>query len=222
MSVRPTLLVDLDGTITDSLPGIARSLRVALDEIGVRWPDDRDFRTAVGPPIPDTLAGLGVHGERAEAAITAYRRRYSSIGWSENSVYPGMAELLADLAADGYQMALATSKPEAQARKIVDHFELDHHFHFLGGADPTVGRYSKAEVIGHSLRALGLEPVEASAGGTGEVLMVGDRAHDVEGAAHFGIPCCIVKWGYGSPREWDTARWAAESTTELQSVIAGW
>ena len=222
MSVRPVLLVDLDGTITDSLRGIAASLHHALDAVGARWDDSRDIRQIAGPPMPETLASLGLTGAEADRALAAYRQRYDAIGWSENAVFDGMADLLATLAGEGYRMAVATSKAETSAHRILEHFDLARHFEFIGGADLSVGRSAKADVVAHSLAALGREAVPATRGGTGEVLMIGDRAHDVEGAAHYGIPTALVRWGYGSPHEWDTARWSAGDTAELERIVHAW
>lgn len=219
MSDRPVLLVDLDGTITDSLPGIAASLHHALEVVGARWDESRDIREIAGPPMPETFASLGIDGDTRARAMIAYRERYTETGWLENSVFPGMGPLLASLADEGFRMAVATSKDERAARRILDHFELDHHFEFIGGADLTVDRSAKADVIAHSLSALGIEPVTATAGGTGGALMIGDRAHDVEGAAHHGIPTAIVRWGYGSTPEWESARWSVDDTNELEEII---
>lgn len=221
MSDRPVLLVDLDGTITDSLPGIAASLHHALEVVGARWDDSRDIREIAGPPMPETFASLGIDGDARARAMIAYRERYTETGWLENSVFEGMDRLLATLAGEGFRMAVATSKDERAARRILEHFDLARHFEFIGGADLTVDRSAKADVITHSLAALGVEPVTATAGGTGGALMIGDRAHDVEGAAHHGIPTAIVRWGYGSPPEWESARWSVDDTIELEEIIRG-
>ena len=154
--------------------------------------------------------------------MSAYRERYTDVGWLENSVYEGMDGLLARLAGQDYRMAVATSKDQRSARRILDHFGLADRFEFIGGADLRVGRAAKAEVIAHSLAALGVQPVPAPEGGTGQVLMIGDREHDVEGAARYGIPTAIVRWGYGRPGEWDTARWSPVDTTELEEIVHGW
>lgn len=222
MSDRPVLLVDLDGTITDSLDGIARSLHHALGVVGARWDDSRDIRSIAGPPMPDTFASLGLDGDRLDAAMAAYRERYESVGWRENAVFAGMDALLDRLAAQGYRMAVATSKDQDAARKILDHFELAAPFEFIGGADLRVGRSAKADVVAHSLAALGIDPVPAPEGGTPRALMIGDREHDVEGAARYGIPTAIVRWGYGRPAEWDSARWSAIDTADLERIIHSW
>ncbi|EYT64438.1 HAD family hydrolase [Dietzia sp. UCD-THP] len=222
MPDRPVLLVDLDGTITDSLDGIAKSLRHALDTVGASWDDSRDIRSIAGPPMPDTLASLGLEGSELQRAMSAYRERYSDVGWLENAVYEGMDGLLTGLAGQGFRMAVATSKDQRAARRILDHFGLDEPFEFIGGADLRVGRSAKADVIAHSLASVGVDPVPEGDGGTDGVLMIGDREHDVAGAARYGIPTAIVRWGYGSPEEWADARWSPADTSELERIIHAW
>ncbi|NLD84517.1 MAG: HAD hydrolase-like protein [Actinomycetales bacterium] len=221
MADRPVLLVDLDGTITDSLTGISRSLHHALEAVGGSWDDTRDIRSIAGPPMTETLASLGLAGGDLDRALAAYRERYDEVGWLENAVFTGMDSLLDRLATDGYRMAVATSKDQDAARRILAHFDLTAPFEFIGGADLSVGRLAKADVIAHSLSALGIPAVAASEGGTGGALMIGDREHDVEGAARYGIDTALVKWGYGRPEEWGDARWAVVDTTELEEIIRG-
>ncbi len=222
MSDRPLLLVDLDGTITDSLDGISRSLHHALDAVGGRWDTSRDIRSIAGPPMTETLASLGLEGADLERALAAYRERYDEVGWQENAVFTGMDRLLDTLAADGYRMAVATSKDQVSARRILTHFDLAAPFEFIGGADRSVGRLEKADVVAHSLQALGVPAVPAAEGGTPGALMIGDRQHDVHGAAYYGIDTALVRWGYGRPEEWDDARWSVVDTHELEAVIRGW
>lgn len=219
MSDRPVLLVDLDGTITDSIDGIVRSLRHALDSVGARWDDSRDIRSVVGPPMIDTLSSLGLAGSDLNRALAAYRERYDEVGWQENAVFTGMDALLGRLATDGYRMAVATSKDQNAARRILGHFDLIAPFEFIGGADIEVGRLAKDDVIAHSLNALGINPVSAADGGTGGVLMVGDREHDIRGAARYGIDTAVVRWGYGRPEEWAEARWSPTDTHELERIV---
>lgn len=219
MSARPVLLVDLDGTITDSLHGISSSLHHALGTVGARWDDTRDIRSIAGPPMTETLASLGLSGEDLDRAVAAYREHYDEVGWKENGVFAGMDGLLGRLADDGYRMAVATSKDQVAARRILAHFDLSAPFEFIGGADLGVGRTAKADVVAHSLSSLGLRAVPAAEGGTPQVLMIGDREHDVHGAARYGIDTALVRWGYGRPEEWAEARWSVVDTTELEAVI---
>lgn len=222
MSDRPFLLVDLDGTITDSLDGISRSLHHALDAVGGRWDTSRDIRSIAGPPMTETLASLGLAGTDLDRALAAYRERYDEVGWKENAVFVGMDGLLDRLATDGYRMAVATSKDQDAARKILAHFDLAAPFEFIGGADLSVGRLAKADVVAHSLEALGVRAVPAAEGGTSQALMIGDREHDVQGAARYGIDTALVRWGYGRPEEWNDARWSVVDTGELEAIIREW
>jgi phosphoglycolate phosphatase-like HAD superfamily hydrolase len=128
-------------------------------------------------------------GEKADAAVAAYRADYTARGWVLNEVFDKIPELLADLRAAGVRLAVATSKSEPIAEKILGHFGLDDHFEVIGGASPDGVRATKAEVVAHVLSQL--DPVPE------HVLMVGDRAHDVDGAWHHGIDTVVVEWGYG-------------------------
>ena len=129
-------------------------------------------------------------GERADEAIAAYRADYVSRGWAMNSVFDGIPDLLTDLRAAGVRLAVATSKAEPTAQRIIEHFGLDHHFEVIAGATLDGVRASKADVVAHALAQL--EPLPE------RVLMVGDRSHDVEGASAHGIDTVVVEWGYGA------------------------
>jgi phosphoglycolate phosphatase-like HAD superfamily hydrolase len=182
------VIFDLDGTLTDSAHGIVSSFCHALREIGAEVPDGDLIGRLVGPPMHHTLASLGL-GQHTDAAIAAYRADYSSRGWAMNSLFDGIAPLLDDLRAAGARLAVATSKAEPTARRILAHFGLDGYFDVIAGASVDGSRSSKAEVLAHALAQL--QPLPE------RVLMVGDRRHDVEGAAAHGIDAVVVGWGYG-------------------------
>lgn len=190
MRSRPQLVIfDLDGTLTDSAAGIVSSFRHALAHVGMPVPDDPDLAgMVVGPPMHLTLGALGL-GEKTDAAIAAYRADYTTRGWVLNEVFDEIPELLADLRAARVRLAVATSKAEPTARRILEHFGLDGHFEVIAGASPDGRRATKAEVVEHLLSQL--DPVPD------HVLMVGDRSHDVHGASHHGIDTVVVEWGYG-------------------------
>ena len=189
VAARPQLVIfDLDGTLTDSAQGIVSSFRHALAEIGVVAPDGDLAGRIVGPPMHHTLREMGL-GDDADAAIAAYRADYSTRGWAMNSLFDGIAVLLADLQAAGVRLAVATSKAEPTARRILGHFGLDRHFEVIAGASVDGSRATKSDVVAHALAQL--QPLPD------RVLMVGDRSHDVEGAAEHGIDTVVVGWGYG-------------------------
>jgi phosphoglycolate phosphatase len=189
-----TVLFDLDGTISDSAPGILASLRAMFAELGIEWMSDETARTLLGPPFTDTLPRY-VGGDRLAEAITRYRRHYVDGGaMYDAQVYPGIAEVLQDLAGRGARLAVATSKAEPYARLLLEHLRLDGFFATIGGDTLDGGRGSKALVIEEVLARL--RHPDAST-----VTMVGDRSQDVLGAAAHGLSCVGALWGYGSAAE---------------------
>lgn len=188
-ATRPQLVIfDLDGTLTDSAKGIVSSFRHALGSVGAVVPDGDLAPMVVGPPMHHTLRQLGL-GEHTDAAIAAYRSDYRTRGWAINRLFDGIPALLADLRAAGVRLAVATSKAEPTAQRILAHFGLDDHFEVVAGASVDGSRATKADVVAHALAQLAPQPER--------VLMVGDRSHDVEGAAEHGIDTVVVGWGYG-------------------------
>ncbi|MEB3982448.1 HAD-IA family hydrolase [Mycobacterium sp. 663a-19] len=189
MSAAPQLVIfDLDGTLTDSAEGIVASFLHALGHVGVAVPEGDLAARIVGPPMDDTFRAMGL-GEHADAAIAAFRAEYGARGWAMNTLFDGIATLLADLRAAGVRLAVATSKLEPTARRILAHFDLDRYFDVVAGASPDGSRKTKEEVLAHALAQLRPLPER--------VLMVGDRSHDVDGAAAHGIEAVVVGWGYG-------------------------
>jgi phosphoglycolate phosphatase len=185
----PQLVVfDLDGTLTDSAEGIVASFLHALGHVGAPVPEGDLAARIVGPPMDETFHAMDLDG-RAEDAIAAFRAEYGSRGWAMNTLFDGIATLLADLRAAGVRLAVATSKLEPTARRILAHFDLDQHFEVIAGASPDGSRKTKEEVLAHALAQLRPLPER--------VLMVGDRSHDVYGAAAHGIHTVVVGWGYG-------------------------
>ena len=184
----PQLVIfDLDGTLTDSAEGIVASFLHALAHVGAPVPDGDLAARIVGPPMDDTFRSI--LGENAEDAIAAFRAEYGARGWAMNMLFDGIEPLLADLRAAGVRLAVATSKLEPTARRILAHFGLDQHFEVIAGASPDGSPQTKVEVLAHALEQLRPLPER--------VLMVGDRSHDVHGAAAHGIDTVVVGWGYG-------------------------
>jgi len=185
----PQLVIfDLDGTLTDSAEGILASFLHALSHIGATVPEGDLAAQIIGPPMEDTFRAMEL-GEFTDEAIAAYRADYGDRGWAMNTLFDGIETLLADLRGTGVRLAVATSKLEPTAERILAHFELNQHFEVIAGASPDGSRKSKEEVLGHALAQLRPLPER--------VLMVGDRSHDVHGAAAHGIDTVVVGWGYG-------------------------
>ena len=186
------ILFDLDGTLTDSGEGITKCVKLALDHFGIPVESLDSLRYFVGPPLRDSFVKAGVPEERVEEAIAVYRSRYTTVGLFENIPYPGIRELLETLSSLGYRLFVATSKPEEMAVRILHKFDLHRYFEEICGATLDKSRDSKSAVIAYLLE---------SAGNTRNVIMVGDTAYDVIGAAEHGIPTVGVSWGYGKVEE---------------------
>lgn len=193
------LLFDLDGTLTDPVVGITRSVAHALRRCGYRAPAPEALRWVVGPPLRASFARLADTDEQdaIDALIAAYRERFAPVGIGENAVYPGIPELLADCAEAGCRLALATSKPAVFARKILRHFGLHQHFATVAGSYLDGRRADKADVVRHALRLLDARPADA--------VMVGDRTQDVAGARACGVEAIGVRWGYAEAGELEAA-----------------
>lgn len=196
---RKYLFFDLDGTLTDPMQGITRSVRYALRYFGIEVADLRELTPFIGPPLADSFKErYGMTDAEAETAVAKYREYYAPKGIFENEVYPGIPSLLADTAAAGCVNVMATSKPTPFARQIAAHFGLEPYFRLISGSTLDGRRTTKADVIRHALGELEIAPREA--------VMIGDRRYDVEGAAETGLDSIAAGWGYAQPGELEAAR----------------
>jgi phosphoglycolate phosphatase len=209
------VLVDLDGTIVDSARGITATLAYTLRQMRLPVPPPSRLLEFVGPPIMDGFRDLaGLDPEQSITALEIYRERYAATGAFDAEVYPGMPEALRALREAGLPLALATSKPETQATRILEHFGLIDLFDVVAGASDDERRSEKADVITWGLGLLDDAGVDRSS-----PIMVGDRIHDVQGAAAHGIGTVFVEWGYGSPAEAGGAVAVARRPQDLPRVV---
>ncbi len=211
------VLFDLDGTITDSAPGITASLAWMFERLGLPVPAPAELLNYVGPPILDSFRDLAGFSEpEAVRALDTYRQHYTVTGLFDSTVYPGVREVLADVHASTLPLSLATSKPESLATSILDHFDLARYFEFLTGASEDEIRSSKADVVEEALRRLA-----AAGADVARPVLVGDREHDVHGAAAHGVPTIFVEWGYGTSAEQAGAVAVAATPDELRRLLLG-
>ena len=198
MTAAPLALLDLDGTLTDSAPGIMASARAAFGSLGLPVPDDATLRTFVGPGITQSFARHGVPAERMDEAVTAYRAVFAETGMWDNAVFDGIPAALGALREAGVRLVVATAKPAVYAKPIVERFGLGQYVEGVFGPPGDDHSFTKAMVIAEALAAVGdHEPART--------LMVGDREHDVHAAAAHGIPTLGVTWGYAPDGELEAA-----------------
>jgi len=204
------LLFDLDGTLTDPYLGISRCIAHAMEHVETPLPDGSDCRAFIGPPLQQTFLTLCGDTEKAAAALTAYRDRFAAIGLYENELYPGIPEMLASLG--DHPLFVCTSKPTAYATRIVEHFGLARYFVAVYGSELDGTRADKGDLVAWILETEGLGPENC--------LMVGDRIHDIVGAAKNGVPALGVLWGYGRVDEFAEA--GPQATIDRPEDLEPW
>lgn len=212
-----TVLFDLDGTLTDPFVGITRSIDYALTGLGRVSPPPENLRWCIGPPLRASFRELLETDDDASLAeaVRLYRERYADVGKFENTLIEGIPDALAALHGQGAYLSVATSKLKTYAGEIVEHFGLRGWFHVVHGSELDGRNSAKADLIGHILAAEEIDP--------GRSVMIGDRSHDVVGAAAHGIPTIGVAWGYAAPGELEAAGAVAiaRSPSELATIVAG-
>lgn len=209
------ILVDLDGTIIDSRLGIINCIKYALTEMGREIPEEDTMLQFIGPPLVDGFQNiLGMSEEDAVTATAKYRERYGKTGLFEAEMYQGIDECLHIIRKKGYKLSLATSKPEEYATRILEHFGVLQEFHVVTGSTLKGERNTKAEVIEEAIHRLG-DPAKE------EVLMVGDRKHDILGAKQCNIASLGVYYGFAEPGELETAgaEYIAKDMEELKQFF---
>ena len=194
-----TVLFDLDGTLTDSGPGIMNSVKYALEKVGEPIPDVDELRKFIGPPLKGQfMEHCGIDEEKAAEMVTLYREYFTVTGIFENSVYDGVEEMLKTLKQAGIKIAMATSKPEKFAKIIADHFGLVQYF--------DVTRTEKQDVIRYVLEQCEEKELD-------KIVMVGDRSYDILGGHAEGLKVIGVLYGYGDLKELSEAGADALATT---------
>lgn len=197
MKVYDYILFDLDGTVSDSKPGIISCIKHALDGKGIKHPPAEVFDKMVGPPFRVSMKEfLGLDMPMIEQLITLYRGKYEVDGWRDCRLYDGIVDVFKTLKANEKKLAIATSKPLKFTHLMIEGLGLTEYFDFIGGATCDASKETKADVIELVLENLKVDDVS-------KVLMLGDRLYDIEGAHALGVDCAAVMWGYGSREEFE-------------------
>ncbi len=209
------VLFDLDGTLTDPGEGITNSVAYALKKFDIIVEDKSELYDFIGPPLIDSfMKYYGMNYEDGLKAVEYYREYFSVTGIFENKVFEGITELLDKIKKSGRKIALATSKPEQYAIRILDHFNLAQYFDFIGAATMDETRSKKADVIAYTLYNLGVKDKS-------KVVMIGDRHHDIDGAIQNGLDSIGVLIGYGDHDELENAgaTYIAETVNDILKYL---
>ena len=191
---RTVCLFDLDGTLTDPREGIVACFQHAFAVLDRPAPPEAELQQWIGPPLRESfLLAFDGCGLTADRAVAAYRERFDRVGWRENRPVPGLVSTLSALHAAGVVCHVATSKPTVFAERIVQHYGFGRWFGRIYGSELDGSRADKAELIAFILEDQGLAGRD--------VVMIGDRRHDIAGARAHGLRSVGVLWGFGDRGE---------------------
>ncbi len=206
-----TIFFDLDGTLSDPKPGITGSIQYALEKLNIRVPTQDELTWCIGPPLRASFVALLGGEQRADRGVELYRERFGTIGLFENTLYDGIVPVLAALHGSGRKLYVATSKPHVFADRIIDHFDLRKYFTRVFGSELDGTRVDKSDLLRYALDETETDPARA--------IMIGDRKHDVIGAANNGIAAIGAIYGYGGRSELTEA--GAKHLAATPAEIAG-
>lgn len=209
------ILFDLDGTLTDPKLGITKSVQYALAKFNIHEPDLDKLVPFIGPPLVESFQEFyGLSKEEATDGVIYYREYFTKAGMFENAVYPGIKIMLTQLTEQGKKLIVATSKPTVFSEQIIEHFELKQFFSMIVGSNLDGSRIHKDEIIGFVLTELAEFDYK-------NIVMVGDRMHDIVGAQKNDIDSIGVKYGYGTETELIAAKptYLVGSVSELTELL---
>lgn len=201
------LLFDLDGTLTNPKIGITSCVQYALRYFGIEEPDLDKLECYIGPPLIESFQVYhGLSKEQAETAVEKYRERFRDTGIFENEVIDGIPEVLKALKEKGFELALATSKPQEFALRITEHYHLAQYLTVQVGSGMNGERKYKADVIEAVFEEFAKRyPEETIPALKADAVMIGDRLHDIEGAKQCQIESVGVRFGYAKDGELEAA-----------------
>ena len=207
------ILFDLDGTIVRSDLGITKGVQKSLEHFGI-YEELDDLKKFVGPPMVESYTNFyGFSLEQYKEALDVFHDYYRSVGIFECELYDGIEEMLDSLSKE-YKLYLATSKPEREARRVIEHFGLDKYFTFVGGSDGDFNtkRATKTAVIEYVLETNKIMD-------RGFAIMVGDKSHDIVGAGNAGLKSIGVLYGYGGLEEFEGANYIVKNVEDLRDMF---
>ena len=207
------ILFDLDGTIVRSDLGITKGVQKSLEHFGI-YEEIDDLKKFVGPPMVESYTNFyGFSLEQYKEALDVFHDYYRTVGIFECELYDGIEEMLDSLSKE-YKLYLATSKPEREARRVIEHFGLDKYFTFVGGSDGDFNtkRATKTAVIEYVLETNKIMD-------RGFAIMVGDKSHDIVGAGNAGLKSIGVLYGYGGLEEFEGANYIVKNVEDLREMF---
>ena len=207
------ILFDLDGTIVRSDLGITKGVQKSLEHFGI-YEELDDLKKFLGPPMVESYTNFyGFSLEQYKEALDVFHDYYRTVGIFECELYDGIEEMLESLSKE-YKLYVATSKPEREAKRVIEHFGLDKYFTFVGGSDGDFNtkRDTKTAVIEYVLETNKIMD-------RGFAIMVGDKSHDIVGAGNTGLKSVGVLYGYGGLEEFEGANYIVKNVEDLRDMF---
>lgn len=209
------ILLDLDGTIIDSSEGITNSIMYALEKYDIKVSDKKELYKFIGPPVIESFQKYyGFSKEQAKTAVAHYRKHHKEIGIFENTLYPGIVDLIKSLKDDNRTLVIATSKPEVYAEQILERYDIAKFFTYIAGSNLDGTRLTKSEVMKYAVESSNIEDFS-------KAVMVGDREYDILSSKDMGIASIGVLYGFGSREELEKAGadFIAESVEDVREIL---
>ena len=206
------VLFDFDGTVYDTVEGITKSARYAINKYGMDAPLE-ELRCFAGPPLLDKFMEVfAVSEEQARELVDAYRERYRPIGLQECQLFPGIKELLIKLRQQGIKTAITTMKPQEMAEMLLGRENMLELFDVIYGSTLSQN-VSKSILVQRAMETLGAS--------VSDTVLVGDTKYDIHGAHEKGIPAIGVRYGYAAENELEDAGadFIAEDMAELEKLL---
>jgi len=208
------ILFDLDGTLTDPVIGITKSVQYSLEKLGIIEPNTEKLIGFIGPPLWESYKRYyGFDDSKSNLAVRYYREYFGAKGIFENVPYDGIEDILSKLNVKKRNVFIATSKPAVYSRRIAEHFDMTKYFVSIEGSELDGRLSNKVELIKHIMEKYNINQEET--------IMIGDREHDIIGAKNNGIQSIGVGYGYGTKEELKKAgaTYYVESVNELKMLL---
>ena len=184
------IIFDFDGTLADTQRGIVATAQEVLRRMGREAADERALAATIGLPLRENFTrGAGLSDEEADRAVTIYREIFETFASPAITVFPGVEEVLATLAARGVPMAVASSRGQHSLEGLMHHLGLDRYIplSFVFGVETAARPKPAPDILYVILGKLGAKPEET--------LVVGDTTFDIEMGRAAGCYTCGVSYG---------------------------
>lgn len=186
---KPRLFVfDWDGTLMDSERQIVQCMQMAAHDLGLVVPGSSEVRVIIGLGLPEAILKLfPLHDRETRDRIRqAYARHFVAEAGGRSELFPGALDLLHDLRARGYLLAIATGKSRLGLDRVLNQVGLIDFFDTTRCADETASKPDPL-MLKEILVSLSAFPAES--------VMIGDTSFDLEMAARASMPSIGVAHG---------------------------